>query len=573
MGGEFHRGAMNRRAANYPGGQINFNANESGFGFSSFLLGYPDYAETPEGNALTLPVQNQWAMYVLDDWKITPRLTLNWGLRYDHIGTPYDRGGYWRTPDLTKPYTTPQGTQIPTVVPGVLGTGAAVALWPTNHFLMPRLGIAYRWDKWVIRTGAGWFDNSTHFNNYTILNLAPPYSAGQSFYGVTDNFGTTPVTGGGQTFNLTTRIFRPGSPILVMGPDLFAGSATHGAEQLFYVQPDRKNDNHWQWSFDIQRELPLGTAFTLGYVGSKTSNASSIMGYWNVAQPSPNNNFQSRRPIQQVYDPLQTPNIQTVSTIQAIINGLNNYYQGVTVSVDKRFSHGLAYGFNYTYSLANGQSSGPQDGPYGQNPQNWADGKGPLPFSQRHRAVGNFVYELPYRKDGKGVLGAIAGGWQANGIITLASGYPFSITQGDDLNTGKSADGGQVRPDRIADGRLSNQSRQLWFDPNAFQRVTCNIPSRPDLCHWGSAGPGIFTGPSARNLDLSMSKNFRFTESVRLQFRMEAFNAINRPWFGNPTGIGFISNNSIKPDASRMGEIRSLTAPMRTVQLGLKVYW
>jgi hypothetical protein len=433
--------------------------------------------------------------------------------------------------------------------------------------------MAYRWNKWVIRTGAGWFDNSTHFNNYTILNLAPPYSAGQSFYAVTDNFGTVPVSGGAQTFNLTTRIFRAGSPILELGPNLFSGTATHGAEQLFYVPSDRKNDNHWQWSFDIQRELPLGTAFTLAYVGSKTSNASSIMGYWNVAQPSSNNNFQARRPLQQVYDPLQTPNIQSVSTIQAIINGLNNYYEGLTVSVDKRYSHGLAYGFNYTYSLANGQSSGPQDGPYGQNPLNWADGKGPLPFNQRHRAVANFVYKLPYRRDGKGVVGAIAGGWQANGIITLASGYPFTITQGDDLNTGKSADGGQVRPDRIGDGRISNPSRQLWFDPNAFQRVTCNIPNRPDLCHWGSAGVGILTGPPARNVDLSASKNFRIAEAVKLQFRLEAFNAINHPWFGNPTGIGFISSNSTNPDASRMGEIRSLTAPMRTVQAGLKLYW
>jgi hypothetical protein len=167
----------------------------------------------------------------------------------------------------------------------------------------------------------------------------------------------------------------------------------------------------------------------------------------------------------------------------------------------------------------------------------------------------------------------VLGGWQANGIAILATGLPFSITQGDDINSGKSQDGGQVRPDVVGNAVLSDPSRQLWFNPAAFQRVTCNISSRPDLCHWGSAGPNILNAPSARNLDFSMSKNFRITESIKLQFRAEAFNAFNHPWFGNPNGIGFINQNSLKPDAPRVGEIRGLTAPMRTLQLGLKVHW
>jgi len=562
VGGEFHRSAMHRNAANFPGGQLNFSANESGFAFSSFLMGYVDTAETPEGYPLTIPIQNLWAGYVLDDWKVTPRLTLNLGLRYDHIGIPRDRGGYWRTISLSQLYTTPTGDKIPTLVPTTLGSSAAVPLFSNNEgMFMPRVGIAYRMGKFVFRAGSGLFDNSAHFNVYTILNLTPPYSAGQQFSAITQS-----ASGG-------TRMFTPGSFILQMGPNLFNGPSKTSPLLLYSVQQDRKNDRHWQWSADIQRELPLGTALTITYVGSKTSNGSGIMAYWNAAQPSSNTNFQARRPIGYFYDPLAANPIQQAGTIQMIVSGLNNFYQGATISLDKRYSNGLAFGINYTYSLANGQSIGPQDNPAGQDPRNWADAKGPLPFNQRNRAIANFVYELPYRRDGKGALGLVLGGWQAGGIVTIATGLPYSITQGDDINTGKSQDGGQIRPDVVGSPTVANQTLEQWYNPLAFQRVTCNIASRPDLCHWGSAGPDILNAPSARNLDFSMSKNFRVTEWMRLQFRAEAFNAFNHPWFGTPVGIGFVNTTSITPNSPSQGQILSLTAPLRTLQLGLKMVW
>jgi Carboxypeptidase regulatory-like domain len=562
MGGEFHRSAMTRAAANYPGGQLNFSPNESGFSFASFLLGYVDTAETPEGNPLTIPVQNLWALYLLDDWKLTPRLTINYGLRYDHVGIPYDRGGYWRTISLSQLYTTPQGDKIPTFVPTTLGSSAAVPLFHnTEGIVMPRLGIAYRLGKWVLRTGSGLYDNSAHFNVYTIMNLTPPYSAGSQFAAIT------------QAANANTRMFTPGSFVLQMGPNLFNGPSKTNPLLLYSVQPDRKNDTHWQWSFDIQRELPLGTALTISYVGSKTSNGSAILSYWNAAQPSSNTNFQARRPIQYFYDPLAANPIQQAGSINMIVSGLNNYYEGATISLDKRYSNGLAFGINYTYSLANGQSQGPQDNINGQDPQNWRDSKGPLVFNQRNRTIANFVYELPYRRNGKGALGLVLGGWQVGGIATIATGLPYNITQGDDVNSGKSQDGGQIRPDVVGNPNVATQTLQQWYNPLAFQRVTCNIPSRPDLCHWGSAGENILNAPSARNLDFSMTKSFRVTEWVKVQFRAEAFNAFNHPWFGAPVNIGFVNTTSITPNSPNQGQILSLTNTMRTMQLGLKVLW
>lgn len=569
MGWEHRRASMTRYAANYPGGTMTFGANETGYGFTSFLLGHPSFVQSPEGYPLTVPVQNQFGLYALDDWKITPKLTLNLGIRYDYVGTPYDRGGYWRTFDLTRLQQTSNGGQVGTIFPTVTGDAAAVPLWGTTHFIMPRVGIAWRpLNKWVFRAGSGWYNNSAHFNNYTILNLMFPYSAGKEFNSVLDPGQSVTTTIGSNTYNSATRQFRPGSFVLELGPNLFGGTARVGPEQIWYIEPDRKSANHITWTADIQRELPMGTALTISYVGSKTSSGSAIMGYWNAAPPSPNSDIQSRRRYRYFFDALRPESLREAATIQGIISGLNNTYHGASISVDKRFSNGLAYGAHYTFSRATGESSGPQDGPAGQDPRNWRDGRGPLPFNRKHSFVGNFVWELPYRRDGKGVAGKIAGGWQLNGILALRSGFPFTLGQGDDLNTG-----GPVRPDRIADGRIDNPNRRLWYDPNAFQRVTCNIPSRQDLCHYGSNGVGTLIGPPERRVDLSMVKNFPIAEQVRLQFRFEAFNAFNHPFFGTPNGIGFVNINSTRPDGTRMGEIRSIETPMRTVQLGLKLYW
>lgn len=118
-------------------------------------------------------------------------------------------------------------------------------------------------------------------------------------------------------------------------------------------------------------------------------------------------------------------------------------------------------------------------------------------------------------------------------------------------------------------------SRELWFDPKAFRRVDCNI-GRPELGHYGNSGQGILVSPGAKVVDMSVYKNRRFSlfsESFRLQFRAEVFNAFNTPQFGRPNQISFSSAASIIPDGPRDGEIRSLRLPMRVVQFGLKLYF
>ena len=100
--------------------------------------------------------------------------------------------------------------------------------------------------------------------------------------------------------------------------------------------------------------------------------------------------------------------------------------------------------------------------------------------------------------------------------------------------------------------------------------MNCNIASRPDLCHYGNSGRNIMTSPGQRNIDFSLFKNFALTERAKVQFRAETFNGFNTPYFGQPNNLGFVSLNSITPDAPRVGEIRSLRASMRVMQFGLK---
>lgn len=585
FGAEIYRASMERGAANLEEGRLSFSGNETGYALASFLLGYPSASESPEGLPLTFPRATRFGSYVQDDWKVTQRLTLNLGLRFDYVGVPSDSQGLWRTLDFPgdgggvegrgKGYTTPSGEVIPTIFPGEVNENGAVKLFQQRvRFFMPRIGIAYRpWDKWVFRAGAGWFDNINHLNTWTIFNLMPPKSGSLQFTSVTDPAGTIPVTGAdGQTYSVLTRTFRPGSPVVTLNDPFFtktAATANSRPVNLNYLPPDTYDSDVWKWSFDIQRELPWNAALTVGYAGSKGTHVGNSIGNFNQAPPSSNTNIQARRPYQQFYDPA-TPQlgIQALGNIRYIDSFGESFYHGLQVKYDKRYSSGLTMGVAYTLSKSHGDGeAGGQEGVSFQDPLNRLQSRGRFRFDQRHNFVTHFVWELPGRGL-RGIVGHVLGGWQANGILSIRSGFPFTVTQGGDLNTG-----GPVRPDRIADGRIDNPTRQLWFDPQAFRRVTCNVPSRPDLCRYGTAGYNILDSPGQRNLDFSMYKNFQITEQVRLQFRAEAYNATNTPYFGEPNGIGFTGQATLVPDAARMGEIRSVRTPMRIIQFGLKLHF
>jgi len=574
FGFSFIHAAMDRRAANLTRGTLSFSANESGYDFASFILGYPNRAQTGEGYPAVAMRSRRLGAYITDDWKISPKLTLNWGVRYDYLGNPYDLLGQVRTLDLVRTYTTPSGQKIPTLQPIPRSDEAKGKLWNQFWgFMQPRLGIAYRpTSKWVIRTGAGQYTSPQHFVQISTANLHPPLSGNQQFDSVTDSAGTVPISYAGQNYTSQLRRFRAGSPILTLD-NPFAGSSAVRPVGVRMFQNNRRDRDVWQWSLDIQRELPGAIALTVGYVGSKTTHSTNGWESFNMANPSPDTNFNARRPYTQFYDPA-TPElgVQTLGRIAPFDASANQHYHGLQTRVEKRYARGLALGLSYTYSKANGDGEDGGNESPGWQARDRASSRGRTAFDITHNAVIHFVYELPFGKNLKGVSGALIKGWQTNGIVSLRSGFPFSVTvPAGDLNTG--SDGSPVRPDRLRDGRIEDPTRALWYDPTAFQRVTCNIPSRQDLCHFGSAGRNILVSPGQRNLDASAFKNFTITERFRLQFRGELFNALNTPYFGAPNNLGFVSATSVVPDGPRVGEIRSLRAAMRIVQFGLKLYF
>ncbi|MEX2260325.1 MAG: TonB-dependent receptor [Bryobacteraceae bacterium] len=577
IGFQYNRVTLDRFAANLSRGSLSFGANESGFAFASLLLGLPTQAQTAEGLPSVNLRQNRGAIYITDDWRVTSKLTVNMGFRWDYYGNSVDKFGQLRTPDFghrAPLFIGPNGEQIPTIYPASVRTDEAkTKIWDQSPgFFQPRLGIAYRpMEKWVVRMGAGQFSSVQLLVNTSHLNLVPPLSGFQQLNAVTDPATTVPVTANGRTFNVQTRRFRDGIRPLTLD-DPFSGGQTRSTPLSIRFMPhDRRDSDVWQWSFDIQRELPYSTALTIGYVGSKNTHVPNNDGVFNQAEPSTDTNFQPRRRFPYIYDPAQPEKgIQDLGPVSYYGTFGSGFYHGLQAKLEKRYSNGISYGVSYTFSKAHGDGEdGANEGSGLQNIFDRLGSRGRRAFDQRHAAMFHWVWTIPFGRSLTGVPGAVLKGWQTNGIVTLRSGFPFTPTSGADLNTG----GGDIRPDRLADGSLENASRKLWFDPSAFQRVTCNIPSRPDLCHFGNSGRNILDTPGQRNLDFSAFKNFQVTERFSLQFRTELFNALNTPYFGAPNNLSFAGLNSVIPDGPRVGEIRSLRTSMRVVQLALKLYF
>lgn len=570
---EVLRYGLDRAAANVPLG--NLGCCQGGYSLAGWLMGYPSSSSTAEGLNWTAPRQNRWGAYFQDEWKASRGLTINMGLRWDFFQVPHDADRKWRSLRIDILSTGADGNQWPTIVPKPLDN---FDFYNTdNRYFMPRLGIAYRaTDKWVIRTGAGWFVNVQQMNNMSILALLPPFSGTYGWNAVTDPAGNIPYSYNGQNYIVSTRAFRPGSQILTLD-DPFPGQGTAAARTNVSVFPaDNKASSVVQWSFDVQRSLPAKIFLTVAYVGSKTSHIDNTIPNFNSPGPSPNTDINSRRPYQAYVSEGEGDTVRLLGAIRYLDSYANGNYNALQVSAEKRYSRGLTVGLAYVYGKALGEGYGRND-PAGdvnstyQDPNNRRANRGRYGFDVTHNAVVNYVYQLPFFGNAKGIVHGILGGWETSGIVTMRTGTPFSV-YGGTLNTGANS-----YPDRVADGRLgSTATRQLWFDPTAFRRTDCNIPTHPDLCHYGNSPTDPLNSPGTHEFDLSLSKNWpihKLGEAGRIQFRAEGFNAFNTPQFGVPNGLSYINQDSIVPDAPRVGEIRSLRLPMRIFQFGAKVYF
>jgi len=566
MGVDFRRVSLFRGAANVPRGAFNFLGNLAGNSFAAFLLGIPSSTESPEGLPLTDVRQNRFALYFQDDWKPLRRLTVNLGLRWEYNSPATDIRGLWRSAEWRQGLNNP-----PEFVPAQIRT-VYKFYDPSKRQFMPRVGLAWRvTDDWVVRSGFGIYYNVHQLNNYTILNLNPPLSGSSSFSNTARNGALVP---GAAVYSFANPFgpVNPASPTVavVLNRDNFQPYVT-------------------QWSFDIQRRLPFRTTLSVGYVGNKTTHMDNTVEKNNpdpFIPTGPADTVQARRPIQFIND---NRILRPLTRLRFLDSGANAWYNGLQVSMRKEYSHGLVFTLAYTFSKSLMEGYGRNEGDginpntY-QNPRNRAAEKGRVGWGAAHVAVMSFIYDVPAPQPlSRGIPGVFFGGWQANGIVTLRSGFPFTVTQGNIINTA----GSPVRPDRIASGKLSERTLQKWFDPDAFRIVSCVNAAIPEACKYGNSGMGILEGPGFKNIDFSLFKNFNLRERAKLQFRAEFFNLFNTPQFGIPvrglnTVAGFqpvrAADGTLRwPSQAGItggpGAITSLISPMRNIQFGLKLLW
>jgi Carboxypeptidase regulatory-like domain/TonB dependent receptor len=562
---DFRRVALHRAAANVPRGGISFDGDIAGNDFAAYLLGYPSFTQTPEGFPRTVPRQNRYGAYFLDDWKANRKLTLNLGLRYEYNSVATDIEGLWRSLSFRD-----KENGLPVLLPEIYTPYHFYS--PEKKLFMPRVGLAYRLtDNWVVRSGYGIYHNVHQLNNYTILNLNPPLSGSSEFSQTTTDGRLDPTL----------------PPLTFEAP--FGAVDETRATNANALNPDNFEPRVHQWSLDVQRQLPFQTVLTVGYVGSRGTHIDNTV---ELNNPDPGlsslpTTAQQRRPYQLIVDGPGGPQ-RTITRIRFLDAGANSWYHGLQVNAEKRFSHGLMLNVAYTFSKAMGEGYGRNEGAGAlanryQDPRNRQADRARYGFDVKHNAVISWLYEVPtpsaFRTGpGKWVLG----GWQVNGIWTLRTGFPFVVDQNNTLNTFNSP----TRPDRVRSGKVDNPTITQWFDTEAFRVVTCRVDYLADRCHYGSSGNAILDGPAFKGLDFSLFKNFTIREGMRLQFRAELFNVFNSPNFGTPNatldaGSAFLP--SIDPNTGQIGPdpvqggfvggpgaITTLVSPMRIIQFGLK---
>ncbi len=504
----------------------------SGSGLADFLLGIPSNSEL--SNTVSGDLRYKYSgLYIQDNWRITDKLTINLGARYELWTQPVERQNQQANFLLGSLKFIYAKGKVPTgVPPGVVASlpgdvdSRSLLQTDTNN-IAPRFGLAYSAAQHtVIRGGFGqFFADDPAIGASSRLPANPPF-----FQDVT--FPTNQIT--------PVLTLSGGFPANTIGSNVNLVNATLSA-----WTPNFKQAYVYHWSFGVQQQVGQFVAET-NYVG--TSGFELPLTY-DVNSPYPGGtSVASRRP----YPAFGSINLTTPMG--------NSNYNALEARIERRFANGFSMLASYTYSksIDNGDSSLVGDVML-RDARNVKLERARTSNDIRNNFVTSVLYALPFGHGRRfdlrnAVLNAVAGNWQVNALGTIRSGLPFTPELGF-----SSANTGDDRPNRIGNGNLPTDQRSItnWFDKSAFTAAP--------FYQFGNAGRDILDGPGAVNFDLSAFKNIpvpQFGESGDVQFRAEFFNAFNHPQFGTP-------NNRV--DLAQGGTITSLSNSMRIVQFGLKV--
>ena len=511
-------------------GQLTFNDNftnnpqdpqgkttgPNGSGLAALLFGFPNSGSR---NFLQTPyyVSNgEWAGFFEDDWKVTRRLTLNLGLRYD-VFTP--------DTEIRNRLANFNWNTLAYVYAGLNGTSASAGMQTRFGDLGPRVGFAFDADgkgKTVLRGGFGMVYFPDPYSASDELGQQPPFTVSQTFnanatYPLSSAFVPCPVASG-SCLPVISNPFPQG--VTTLSPTITSNVSTLNAAAPAIIGHQMSNLTPYMetWNLDVERQVTPSAMLEVAYAGSRGIH---LTYNYNPDEVQPGTGTQaSRRLIQ----PLN--NIST--WVQSDERNMSNYHS-LQVKFTKRYQYGLTALLSYTFSrsMDYGGSAASGGGAVG-NPQtvtNLKAGYGPSGFDQMHRLVSSFTYELPFGRGRalvkNGLASALVGGWELDGIVTLGSGLPFTVY----LNSGVN-NGAPSWPNRIKSGTLAHPDRALWFDTTAFVAPAANT--------YGNSARGVLYGPSTANWDLSMQRQFKIIERMSMRLRLDAFNAFNTPNFGQP---------------------------------------
>jgi hypothetical protein len=564
FGIEYRRWKLNRDLADNFLGNFNFNGFATGNSVADMLLGYYSGAAVFQpggfgvgdqaGNPRSFNLE-YLAPYVQDDWKVSPRLTLNLGVRWDWRNVPYESHNRMGWLDVTNPAGGLCMADQSLIQAGIIGDGSYYRYCgrktPTDSQktpFAPRVGFAWRplgGDRTVIRGGYGIFWDSAEGREVDgSADLYPYVSRGNYLQTLGQ---ATPI----QT---TDTLFPP----IVQGPavpedNTFIAVIISERPRNPYVQ---------QWSLSVERQLASNTTLSVNYIGNKGTHLlmrRQINQAYPPADPANPAPVEDRRPYQNF-----------VTYIDSDWSG-NSTYNSANVKLEHR-SRSLYLTGVYTWAQAiDTKSAAAGIGSTGSGYQGFMDNhhanrdRGLADFNVDHRVVGSFVYDLPFGRGKKflsntpKVVDVALGNWQLNGIATFQRGFPYSIVA-DDLGNVLDTNGAQ-RASVVGTPYPSgfHQSIAQWFNTAAFYQPAAGV--------FGNTGRNILRAPGINTWDLSLFKNFPFTERVNLQLRLESFNAFNHTQW---VAFGDTPVNSVT--SPQFGQITS-AKPARINQLGAKFTW
>ncbi len=552
-----------------PRGAINFGTQytdnagspgSGGSGLATLLTGQPGGGNINNLNNIFYS-RHTYALFLQDDWRPTPKLSMNLGVRYEYFSPVFSRkNAQANFNPVTGVLDIPADSNV-TLTPTL------ASILPVDHTasnsligadykdFSPRVGLAYEvTPRFAVQSAFGLFFNGDEAGPYSNPSpgFNPPYFASQTFvapcalpsYNAAAEDCSVPALG----------VLSQGFP---------ANALTDpNTPTLFSLDLKLRTPYVMQWHLTLQYQITPSTMFETSYVGSKGDRLYIYLN-GNQAQPTadPSAPTAPRRPF---------PYLDTATGYLKSAGSSN--YNGLQTSLQQRLSHGLSMIVNYTYSKSLGNASSADLG--AQNNDGFRNSLypnkeyGPLDFDVRNRFVASYEYDLPFGMGqrfatGVAAIDHILGHWNTSGIVTLSSGTWYTVTDG---NGNFANSDGQQRPDAVPGVKATSKP----CVPGTFFN-TCAF-TNPALGSFGDVSMNSLEGPGEKNVDFALMKTVSLSKSKHLELRVESFNAFNHPNFLFAAPGPQNSNNSTVFGTPTFGYVTGAQAP-RLLQFAAKLYY